>query len=79
MIRSGKRVEVGSDGEVEQQIPNTDSEQSNDKDDHPQIRPDNIRQVNRANAITYTGTSKERLINWYAHDPTPSTNTRTSL
>lgn len=64
-----------SDGEVEQQIPNTDSEQSNDGDDHPQIRPNNVRQVNRANAITYT--SKERLINWYEHDPTPSTNTRT--
>lgn len=68
-----------SDGEVEQQIQNTDSEQSNDGDDelqlNPQIRPDNVLQVNRANAITYT--SKDRLINWYAHDPTPSTNTRT--
>lgn len=68
-----------SDGEVEQQIQNTDSEQSNGGDVelqlNPQIRPDNVRQVNRANAITYT--SKDRLINWYAHDPTPSTNTRT--
>lgn len=40
---------------------------------NPQIRPDNVgvHQVNRANAITYT--SKDHLINWYAHDPTPST------
>lgn len=66
-----------SDGEVEQQIQNTDSEQSNGGDVelqlNPQIRPDNVgvHQVNRANAITYT--SKDHLINWYAHDPTPST------
>lgn len=68
-----------SDGEVEQQIQNTDSEQSNGGDVelqlNPQICPDNVRQVNRANAIMYT--SKDCLINWYAHDPAPSTNTRT--
>lgn len=43
-----------SDGEVEQQIQNTDSEQSNGGDVelqlNPQIRPDNVRQVNRAKA-----------------------------
>lgn len=64
-----------SDGEVEQQIQNTNSEQSNGGDVelqlNPQIRPDNVHQMNRANAITCT--SKDRLINWYA----PSTNTRT--